>query len=111
MKADKIEDIYAVSPLQGGILFETLYASEAGVYLDRNIYTLRGEVDPNTFAHAWGYLIQRHAVLRTSFHWEGVPEPLQVVHKAADLPLEWLDWREMAEDEQRKAFEAFLKED
>ena len=54
---------------------------------------------------------QRHAVLRTSFHWDNLPEPLQVVSKRAALPLEVHDWRTVPPDEQPARLDRFLQED
>ena len=85
MTTDQVEDIYALSPMQEGMLFHTLLAGEQTVYLDQKVFELQGDLDTAAFEAAWQYLMARHAVLRTSFHWEGLEEPLQVAHGAADL--------------------------
>ncbi|TDC99223.1 condensation domain-containing protein, partial [Nonomuraea diastatica] len=43
------------------------------------------------FLAALQTVIDRHDVLRTSFHWEGLPQPVQVVHRRPALPLEESD--------------------
>src|SRR5579871_5433154 len=100
MMKDQVEDVYGLSPMQSGMLFLTLYASGSAVYQDQHVFELEGNLNITAFERAWQHLIARHAVLRTSFHWEGLEEPLQVVHATADLPIERLDWREMAAEEQ-----------
>jgi amino acid adenylation domain-containing protein len=55
--------------------------------------------------------MERHGVLRTSFVWEGVEEPLQVVHKEVALPLAVEDWREMSVEQQQERLELLLKTD
>jgi non-ribosomal peptide synthase protein (TIGR01720 family) len=73
-----IEDVYPLSPLQEGMLFECLYAagSEGGreTYVNQVRATVTG-LDPARFAAAWQAAQDRHAVLRTSFSWAegGVP--------------------------------------
>ncbi len=49
---------------------------------------------------AWSEVTARHAILRTSFVWEGdVPGPLQIVHKRVPLMLAELDWRDRGLDD------------
>src|SRR5580658_6437361 len=111
LTADKIEDVYALSPLQAGMLFHTLYSSEAGVYLDQIVCAIDGDLDINVFAQTWQFLVERHSVLRTSFHWEGLGEPLQVVHAAARTPIEYRDWRNLSEIEQQAKQQELFAED
>src|SRR6185369_16165081 len=84
---------------------------EHGVYLDQCVYTLTGELDVSAFEQAWQILSARHSVLRTSFHWEGLDEPLQIVHKNISLPFERRDWSNLSETEQKTALEDLLKKD
>src|SRR5438045_3372266 len=100
MRADRIENVYALSPSQAGILFHTLYASERGMYLDRLVYVLDGDIRVSAFKSAWQHLIDRHSILRTSFHWEELDEPVQVVHGSAEAPLETYDWSDLSGEEQ-----------
>lgn len=39
------EDIYPLTPFQQGMLFYVLDTPDAGLYLDQQKYTLRGELD------------------------------------------------------------------
>jgi len=111
MDTRNIEDIYPLSPMQQGMLFHSLYAPETGVYFEQSSYTLRGDLNIPAFERAWQRVIDRHPVLRTAFVWEGLDEPLQVVHRRVELPLEKQDWRGLSEDEQETRLEAFLQAD
>src|SRR5262249_21485135 len=44
------------------------------------------------FERAWQQLLEHHAALRTSFHWEGLQHPVQVVHRSAPALLQQLGW-------------------
>lgn len=109
--AEDIQDIYELSPLQKGILFHSLYAPEAGLYFIQFSYTLRGKLNADFLERAWQQLIARHTVLRTSFYWEEIDKPLQVVHQQVKVPLEQEDWRGIEPMEQAKRLKTFLKRD
>ncbi len=100
-----VEDIYPLSPLQNGMLFHSLMAPESGVYVTQVTCTLPADLDARLFRQAWETLVERHAVLRTAFLWEGLDEPLQVVRKSVSLPWQELDWRGLPAEEQQRRFE------
>ena len=88
-----IEDIYPLSPTQQGMLFHTLDPSAAHLYINQTCVPVEG-LDVPTFVQAWQRVIERHEILRTGF-WSSseLSEPLQLVYKAARLPVQVLDWR------------------
>src|SRR5579885_2071641 len=100
-----VEDIYPLTPLQSGMLFHSLAAPESGVYVNQVTCTLPADLDPRLFRQAWERLVERHAVLRTSFLWDGLDEPLQAVRKEVSLPWQELDWRGLTEEERQRRFE------
>jgi amino acid adenylation domain-containing protein len=106
-----IEGFYPLSSMQEGMLFHSLYSPGSGVYCDQGTYVLEGELDSPTFQRAWQRVVDRHAVLRTAFVWEGLKEPLQVVRQQASLPLEVLDWQGLSPDEQQERLTAYLRHD
>ena len=108
---DSIEDIYRLSPLQRGLLFHTLHHPESGVYVQQLTGTLHGDLDAETFEHAWRRTLERNPVLRTSFHWEGLEEPLQVVHREAAFAIGREDWRELDAAAQEEQLAAYLRRD
>ncbi len=103
-----IEDFYPLSPMQQGILFHSVYAPSSGVYCELFSCNIHGELNVSVFKQAWQKLVERHPILRTSFVWEGLKEPVQVLHKQVTLPWEQQDWRAMASSVQQKRIEAFM---
>lgn len=99
MSADDVEDIYELSPLQQGILFHSMYDGAADIYLSQHIYVVNGPLNPRLLAQAWQNVLANHPALRTSFHWEGLEKPLQVVHHEVVLPVEHHDWSELTDDQ------------
>jgi hypothetical protein len=96
----QIEDLYPLSPVQHGILFHSLYEPESGMYLVQKYCTLSGDLDLAAFEQAWQRVVERHTILRTSFMWEGLDEPVQIVHRKVQLRVNQLDWSELTPAQQ-----------
>jgi len=94
-----VEDIYALSPMQHGLLFDSVTAESTGMYLIQLEYFLTGSIRREAFEQAWQGTVKRHAILRTSFHWDDMEKPLQVVHKEAAIPMAFEDWSALSEVE------------
>ena len=107
----ELGNIYPLSPMQQGILFHTLEAPGAGVYVNQLCAELEGELNGDAFRRAWGEVVRRHAVLRTSFEWEGVTEPVQVVEQQAEVEWDEQDWRGFGEREQAERLQTYLAAD
>ncbi|MEH2072610.1 MAG: MupA/Atu3671 family FMN-dependent luciferase-like monooxygenase [Nostoc sp.] len=111
MNQKNIEDIYELSPLQQGMLFHTLVAPDSGVYFEQFCYSLKTQIDVPAFEKAWQRVLNRHPILRTSFYWENLDKPYQVVYRQVDLPWDFQDWRQMSLPETEKQLEVFLAAD
>src|SRR5437879_4280533 len=110
VRTDGIEDIYGLSPMQAGLLFHCLY-SEGGTYLHQMLFDVDGPLDQSAFESAWRGVTDRHPILRTSFHWEDLDEPLQVVHDKIDVPTTVLDWTGLSSSEQDERLDHLFKQD
>ncbi len=103
--AADIEDVYELSPLQQGILFHCLAEQDPELYVIRISCRLVGSCDGSALARAWQHVAERHPILRTSFHWEGLQKPVQLVHRKLPMPVDQEDWRagSAADNEERLA--------
>ena len=108
MDKKNIETIYALAPLQQAFLWHSLQTSAKDGLIHMRC-TLRGEVDSTLLEQAWDAVVGQQAVLRTSVHWQGVKQPLQVVARKATIPWTHLDWR--GREDQDTALEDFLVKD
>ncbi len=106
-----IEDIYPLSPMQAGMLFHALMAPGEETYVEQTRATLRGELSVDAFRQAWQRVVDRNAILRTSFVWEEVEEPLQVAHRRIELPLPVEDLRALPPAEAAQRVDEFSRED
>ena len=111
MTKENIEAIHPLSPNQQAFLLHTLYAGRSELGFLQASGVLRGDLNEGAFRRAWQQIVDRHPTLRTSFHWEDLDEPLQVVHQSLTLPWVQKDWRGMLPAEQQERFESFLQAD
>ncbi|KAF9210229.1 hypothetical protein BGZ59_009710, partial [Podila verticillata] len=82
-----IQDIYPLSPLQDGILFHHLLATEGDPYLLTSIMAFESRKLLDHYLDAFQKVADRHDILRTAFFWEGLSTSAQVVCRSAPLPV------------------------
>ncbi|MDY7092408.1 MAG: amino acid adenylation domain-containing protein, partial [Acidobacteriota bacterium] len=107
----EVEDLYPLSPLQKGMLFHALYSPQAGLYMAQVLCRLQGDLDLDAFLGAWQDVMERRAVLRTSFRWDGLEAALQLVQRRAELPAAIEDWREESAPAVEQKVQEYLQED
>ncbi|MFG1645624.1 non-ribosomal peptide synthase/polyketide synthase [Amycolatopsis sp. NPDC049252] len=93
-----VEDVYPLTPAQAGMLFHGLTGDTRSAYLQQITFVLTGVPDPAALARAWQQVVDRTPVLRSRVVWDGVDEPVQVVHRQVTLPVEHRDWTGEPED-------------
>lgn len=101
-----IKNIYALSPLQEGMLFHSLYDRDSLAYFEQISYRVSGDLDVKTFEKTWNELFRRHDILRTVFVVKNVPQPLQVVLKERRIDFFFEDLRLLGLEAQ----DAYLKD-
>ncbi|WP_410640979.1 non-ribosomal peptide synthase/polyketide synthase [Amycolatopsis sp. lyj-346] len=106
-----VEDIYPLTPLQAGMVFHTLLDDGSPAYFEQVRIRLAGVTDPAALAAAWQRVVDRTPVLRTRLVWTGVEEPVQVVDRAATLPVTHHDWRDLGPAERGTALAKALSAD
>ncbi|HEU4561821.1 MAG TPA: condensation domain-containing protein, partial [Longimicrobium sp.] len=109
-RADAVGD-YPLTPMQQAMLLKSQREPRAGFYVQQFVCTLRERLHLPEFRSAWQRLVDRHPVLRTSFHLDASPEPLQRVHADVEAPWREHDWRGLSAEAQEHALQAFLRED
>ncbi|MDP2097884.1 MAG: amino acid adenylation domain-containing protein [Methylobacter sp.] len=111
LKPRRIEDIYPLAPLQSGLMFHSFYDPEPSVYCIQLGCRLLGELNVPAFKQAWQQLVDHHPVLRTRFQLEHQDQPLQIVHKQAQLPITEYDWRADSAPQQTLRWRQLLADD
>ncbi|KGS05275.1 non-ribosomal peptide synthetase [Burkholderia sp. ABCPW 111] len=85
-----VEDVYPLTPMQEGMLYHALGGD--GMYVEQLTCTLAGAVNEQALRSAWSDVVASNPVLRTSFHWEGVAQPVQIVHTSVSVPWQQESW-------------------
>ncbi|WP_125716922.1 non-ribosomal peptide synthetase [Pseudoalteromonas rubra] len=103
---ENISNVYPLSPMQQGMLFQSLYQG-GETYINQSCFMVTG-LDVARFKAAWQQVIERHDALRTGFvDVDGVS--LQYVTRSAELDWQTLDWRDRPVSE--AALKAFARQE
>lgn len=63
-----VEDIWAMSPLQQGVYYQSTLTGSAGTYIAQNSFSFDRPIDTDAMQGAYLALLQRHPQLRAGFH-------------------------------------------
>jgi amino acid adenylation domain-containing protein len=107
----QIEEAFELTALQEGMLFHSLYADAGDMYVQQVRCMVCGPLQDDRLAKALHAAVRRHPTLRTSFHLQAEPRPLQAVWVDAEPECARLDFRDLSADERGAAIQAFLDQD
>jgi amino acid adenylation domain-containing protein len=110
----ELADMYALSPLQKGLLYHTLYdrgQADSFAYVNQLIFVFHGTLDTDHWETSWNAMIERHDTFRSLFLWEETEEPLQVVCKQIRMPLHQEDWSTLPPETRSESLIRFLEFD
>jgi amino acid adenylation domain-containing protein/FkbM family methyltransferase len=83
-----VVDAYPLSCMQAGMFFHSQKTGRGETYHNVSTLRIRGRLDQEALQAAVQQVVEAHAILRTSFHFSGFSEPLQLVHRHVDLMVE-----------------------
>ncbi|QHS63363.1 non-ribosomal peptide synthetase [Chitinophaga agri] len=105
MNAANVADIYPMSGIQKGMVFESLVRPGQGVYHDQFFYQEDFyQFDTERFKRALQLLVDKHAILRTCFNLIEYETEVQIVYKEIDIKIGYYDVAALDE----KAQETFV---
>ncbi|NEW09285.1 amino acid adenylation domain-containing protein [Paenibacillus sp. SYP-B3998] len=109
----EIQDIYPLSYMQEGMLFQTLYDGEARAYVEQTTFKLQGRLDEDAFRESVQLLIDRYDIFRTIFlaNVAEMTRPQQVVLKRREADVNFEDLRGLSENEMNIRVNAYSQDD
>ncbi len=90
---ENIEAVFKLTPLQLGILFEHIKATNSDLYYLQSVVTIEEAIDYTLFEETINELVSRYDALRTGVFYQNIANPLQVTFKNCKPIIEILDWR------------------
>ncbi len=102
---------HALTPLQHGMIFQTLALPGESAYLLQMTFDLHEQLDPPLFWQAWEKVVERHALLRASVRLDGADSPRFEIHDQVKLKTFELDLRSFPGEEQGRIITQYLKSD
>jgi tyrocidine synthetase-3 len=104
-KLDKknIEDIFALTPMQEGMLLHYLKNPESNHYFEQLFLKISGEINLQLFKKAWDYVVLGNQMLRTFFRWKKLEKSAQVVLKQHHPTLGFFDLSTLKDDNEKQS--------
>ncbi|WP_036709723.1 condensation domain-containing protein, partial [Paenibacillus pinihumi] len=106
-----VEDIFALSPLQQGMLFHTLHSPDDNLYAMQLNIKLSGQIRESVIREAWRVMTECHPVLRTTYRWKKNDHPVQIVLRSHEISFHFFDLSVYETAEQQNRLEAFIQSD
>ncbi|MFF3306090.1 non-ribosomal peptide synthase/polyketide synthase [Streptomyces sp. NPDC002952] len=106
-----IVDVYPLTPTQTGMVVHAMDEPGEGLYVEQITFVVDGVRDVRALAAAWQHVVDRTPVLRSAVVLDGVPVPLQTVHRDVTLPVTEHDWSHWPPARREAELERLLAED
>ena len=78
-KDKSFQNVYPLSPMQTGLLFQSLYNPSSDTYFVQSVFKITN-FNIKYFKQAWQIIINTYEALRASFVFENLDSPLQIIH-------------------------------
>lgn len=104
-----VKNIYALTPLQEGMLFHSLNREENTPYFEQMIFEIEGRFNQKIFEQSWNVIVERHDTFRTIFVHKNTQDPKQVVLKEGKVEFFYDDLSFDSKSEDR--LNDFIKKD
>ncbi|RBL90281.1 non-ribosomal peptide synthetase [Chitinophaga flava] len=109
--ADNIEDIYPMSDIEKGMVFESVLHKQQGMYHDQMLHQRSfTDFNPDRFQQALQLLTDKHPILRTAFNITDFDRELQIVYKKIEAALHYEDLTKQNRPTQESTIRDFLAE-
>jgi amino acid adenylation domain-containing protein len=98
---ENIKDIYPLTPMQQGMLFQALYDEDSLAYFNQFTFPLLEEINVRIFEDSWNEVLVRYDNLRAVFITKNVKESMQIILKRQKIDFYFEDIRGMERSKQK----------
>ncbi|MDP4143547.1 MAG: amino acid adenylation domain-containing protein [Bacillota bacterium] len=110
-KGAKIQNVYPLTAMQQGMLFNYLYNKDSKAYFQQLSFSLEADLDIDAFEKSLNKVIERYDVFRSIFIYEKVEEPKQVVLAERKARIYYEDISQMKFEERVLFLDEFKEKD
>jgi surfactin family lipopeptide synthetase A len=106
---ENIEDIYPMSSIEKGMVFEYMYNLGTGIYHDQFVYQRTfSNFNIERFTHAITLLVEKHPILRTCFNLTDYDTEVHLIYKQLHFIIPYQDITHLTYEQQKKEIQFFL---
>ncbi|NOQ24119.1 MAG: amino acid adenylation domain-containing protein [Bacteroidales bacterium] len=106
-----VKSILPLTDLQEGLLFHYLKDSKNTFYVEQIVLSINGDFNQDICKNAWQLVVDTNECLRTSFFWEKLSKPLQIVLLKNELDFKFHDFSDKKNDAQKICFNNLIDKD
>ncbi|WP_068792770.1 non-ribosomal peptide synthetase [Brevibacillus laterosporus] len=110
-KLSNAKDLFPMSDIQLGMVYHSLKHVHEAVYHDQFVYQVDDDsFDVHVLEQAMRMMVDKHDILKTSFHIEEFSTPVQVVHQEVSVRIDETDITHLGE-KQKEYIHQYLAQD
>ncbi|MGD6900414.1 non-ribosomal peptide synthetase [Bacillus infantis] len=106
-----IEDAYPLAKVQEGMFFHMEQYPDQPLYHNIDSILLKGKFNYALFMEAVSIITKNNIMLRTSFDLRNFLVPVQLVHSEAELPVKYMDIRNLSYQEQEAIIDQYVQQE
>ncbi|MCQ3036004.1 MAG: condensation domain-containing protein, partial [Bacilli bacterium] len=106
-----IENMYNLTPLQQGMLFQSIAEETSDAYVLQTAFEVMGGIKLETFRSAVELVALKYEVLRTAIPYRKVATPYQIILSNRKIPCDYIEYSELNVEEAEAQFRLLLKND
>jgi len=108
---ERIEDVFPMSAIEKGMIFESVLSQAEGVYHDQAFYQrVFEDFDFDLFRKAFELLVNKHAILRSAYNLADFNSEVHLVYSSISLPLDFKDISWLSQEEQTENIKAYMED-
>ncbi|HSH67651.1 MAG TPA: amino acid adenylation domain-containing protein, partial [Bacteroidia bacterium] len=107
---ENVEDIYPMSDIEKGMVYESIINEGLSVYHDQIVYSRKfADFEIERFRLALELIVDKHSILRTCFHLNEHETEVQIVYREIPVSVPYENISHFIKEEQEKVLHQFTK--